>query len=989
MIVPMQIWEAIHLWDDWLRAAILFILCPILGGLPLINWISSAFIGRKLAEQGTGNISVSAAFYHGGNWVGIFAVLSEAFKGIAAVLLARSLFPNLPAWELIALIALVIGRYIWGKGAGTTNVVWGVAVHDPVVAGLVFVIGGISFTILRERQSGRLAVLVLLPLLIILLHPHQQIRAIAAMGLSVLLAWIYHNIPDDLDLSPAQGKEENKAVFRFFRGDRALISLNSPLNASQVGEKAATLSQLKRWGYAVPPGWVLPPGDDLELFIEALQPSPENPLIVRSSAVGEDGLSGSAAGQYKSITNITDSDSLRNAILTCLNSYNHPSAVAYRRDRNLPETTMSVLIQQQVRGVFSGVAFSRDPVNQQSDEVIIEALPGDASRVVSGQFTPEQYRLIVTQEETRLTSNAIGDVPPSLVEEVARLTRQLESRYHGIPQDVEWTYDGEQLWILQTRPIVTGLPIWTRKIAAEVIPGKIRPLTWSINRPLTCGVWGEIFRIVLGDRVADLDFNQTATLHFSRAYFNASLLGEIFLRMGLPPESLEFLTRGAKFTKPPLSSTLRQIPGLLRLLGREWQLEQDFEQDYQNSFAPLLFQLQLQSPRHPDAGNPDHPYHALAGDRNTLTPQQLLDRIEVILDVLKRVTYYNILTPLSVAFRQALLKVPDKDLDNSQTPEIAALQRLSEIAVAARHLLPELDTLTPQTIFGALSEVPDGQNVVEQFDRFLETYGYLSEVATDIAIPRWKEDPRPVRSQFAMLIANLQQPKTSRPSAQRIKVQLVQSRINLKGKVAEVYNRLLAELRWSFVALEQQWLNAGVLQTEGEIFFLKFGEIRRLISNSDPKEREQLPQLIAQRKHQFKQEGKLPNIPPVVYGNTPAMSLFATTQTANVQTLQGIGASAGQIEGEVQILLNLQEIPEITRNTILVVPYTDAGWSPLLSRAGGLIAEVGGRLSHGAIVAREYGIPAVMDIHDATRILKTGQRVRIDGGQGVVEILEG
>ena len=149
------------------------------------------------------------------------------------------------------------------------------------------------------------------------------------------------------------------------------------------------------------------------------------------------------------------------------------------------------------------------------------------------------------------------------------------------------------------------LPIWTRKIAAEVIPGVIHPLTWSINRPLTCGVWGEIFTLVLGDasgngkadRTLGLDFNETATLHYSRAYFNASLLGEIFLRMGLPPESLEFLTRGAKLSKPSLESTWKNLPGLARLLGRELNLDKDFKQDYHSRFIPGLSQLTQENDR--------------------------------------------------------------------------------------------------------------------------------------------------------------------------------------------------------------------------------------------------------------------------------------------------------------------------------------------------------------------------------------------------------
>ena len=109
-----------------------FIACPLLGGLPLIDWVTYALTGRQLGKLGTGNISVSAAFYHGGKLAGICAVLSEAGKGILAVLLARIFFPLGSVWEIIAIIALVMGRYWMGKGAGTTNAVWGIVAHDAI-----------------------------------------------------------------------------------------------------------------------------------------------------------------------------------------------------------------------------------------------------------------------------------------------------------------------------------------------------------------------------------------------------------------------------------------------------------------------------------------------------------------------------------------------------------------------------------------------------------------------------------------------------------------------------------------------------------------------------------------------------------------------------------------------------------------------------------------------------------------------------------------
>ena len=145
-----------------------------------------------------------------------------------------------------------------------------------------------------------------------------------------------------------------------------------------------------------------------------------------------------------------------------------------------------------------------------------------------------------------LTVEGAGQVPERLIQQVAFLARHLETRCSGVPQDIEWTFDGTQLWLLQSRPITNLTPIWTRKIAAEVIPGAIRPLTWSINRPLTCGVWGDIFTIVLGDRAEGLNFEETATLHHAYAYFNATLLGDIFPAHGFTPRKPGVFDAGGK-----------------------------------------------------------------------------------------------------------------------------------------------------------------------------------------------------------------------------------------------------------------------------------------------------------------------------------------------------------------------------------------------------------------------------------------------------------
>jgi pyruvate,water dikinase len=602
---------------------------------------------------------------------------------------------------------------------------------------------------------------------------------------------------------------------------------------------------------------------------------------------------------------------------------------------------------------------------QQGDAVVIEAVVGSPEQVVSGKVTPEQYRLFVLGEDKLSTVQFEGEgkIPQSLIKQVAYLARKLENNYYGIPQDIEWSYDGQTLWVLQARPITTLVPIWTRKIAAEVIPGVIRPLTWSINLPLTCGVWGKLFTMVLGECASGLDFTKMATLHYSRSYFNASLLGEIFLAMGLPAESLEFLTRGGKISRPPLASTFKNLPGLLKLLQREISLEKQFKLDYSRLFLPGMTQLTNES-------------------LGELLPSQLLNRVDKILDLLEKVTYYSILSPLSAAIRQKLFRVQDEEINHSNAPEISSLHSLQRLALAAKNLLPNLE---PQRVFDQLAETTSGQNILEEFYEVLEEYGYLSQVATDIAVPRWKEQPDLFKQMFIQILETHE--VISNQGSSKHQQGNVQNRVNLKGTVTEVYSRLLAELRWTFLALEKTWLTSHLLTAPGDIFYLNLGEIRRLVADADPQLTEQLVKLLASRRSQFEQDGEISQIPAVVYGNNPPYPM-ANSKPVNLsdRVLVGIPASRGQAIGKVKIVRNFQEAGEINKQTILVVPYTDSGWATILVRAGGVIAETGGKLSHGAIVAREYGIPAVMDIHGATDLLRDGQKVRIDGSRGTVEM---
>lgn len=949
---------------------IILIIPPLIGAIPLIDWFTYAVSGKELAKLGTGNISVSAAFYHGGKLAGILAVLSEAGKGVGVVLLSRMFFPSGSFWEIITLIMLIIGRYYWGKGAGATNLTWGIVVHNPLAALLIFILGGISFTIWREKQTGRISVLVLMVIVLSAQKINSPEYILFTVILASLMIWIYQHTADDLELNPNGVNQDSAKMFRFFRGDSGILSLNESLNPQKVGTKASNLSLLKKWDYNVPDGWVIRVGDDLHKLSQFISPSPSNPYVVRSSALEEDSLSASAAGIYDSFVNLTDFDSLVTAIVDCFSSYQSDRALDYREKQNLAEKTMAVIIQQQINGVFSGVAFSRDPVNQLEDAVCIEAVEGMGLSLVSGEVTPQQYRVYFPDE----TVEGEGNIPLEVLQNLGKITREIEQLCQGIPQDIEWTYDGEKIWLLQTRPITTLQPLWTRKIAAEVIPGVIRPLTWSINQPLTCGVWGEIFTIVLGKKAKKLDFSKTATLHYDHAYFNATLLGEIFLLMGLPPESLDFLTRGSKFTKPPLSATILNLKGLWRLLQKELNLGTDLAHDSDHYFIPILDELQDIAPQN-------------------LSPKQLLQRIDNILEVLKKATYYSILAPLSFSLRQAIFKVNPADLDYSQSPEITSIKALEKIALETKKILPkseleEFDCNNYPAFFAYLSEITEGEAVLNLLEEWLKKYGYLSETATDIAVPRWIEDPRHMRSMFTKFVCQ----KDIQLTREKIKhkswkIDIVQNRLDIKGKVSQIYSQLLAHLRYTILVLESKLIKEKKLLNQGDIFFLQLSEIKEIVNHKN-QEISDFQKIVKQRQLTWEENKKIKQIPYIIYGETPQINFKnqpSTLTTGNYY--QGIPASIGIKEGKIKIVRNLTEAINIDKETIVVVPHTDAGWTTILTQAGGIISEVGGKLSHGAIIAREYHIPAVMDIPHATEIFQDGQLVRLNGNQGSVEII--
>jgi pyruvate,water dikinase len=676
---------------------------------------------------------------------------------------------------------------------------------------------------------------------------------------------------------------------------------------------------------------------------------------VRSSAVNEDGEQYSFAGQFATRLNVASPAALQEAVRQVQASYNRPTLEAKTGG-------MAVLIQPMVKAEWSGVLFTREPLTSAPHFVLEGAL--GAGGVVSGEQTPQ--RVVLDAKENVVEGKAF--LPAEATAQLLAHARRIEALFDGLPQDIEWAWDGAQIWILQARPITNLSPVWTRKIASEVMPGTIRPLTWSINRPMVCSVWGDVFTIVLGERATGLDFLNTATTHQSHAYFNATLLATIFRRMGLPEQGLAFLIRGEKMTRPPLSSTFQNMPGLWRLIQTERGMIKLFAAESQTLFQPKLKDFDEQQ---------------LDG----LNVAQLWERAVNVQAVLKRAVLYKIIVPIGLSVRRAMFKIPDAWLKDGQPPEVASIKQLAAVAEQAANLLAA-QPYSKGSAQERLAQSADGRAILHELEAFIQRYGYLNEINTDVSSPTWLEHPVTVQDLFETFVRFPHETEAKSPGPQSFGEKWKLSRVapfaKLNSQVAEVYSRIIAHLRWTLVALEQHWLKAGPLKETGDVFFLEIQEVEQLAHGTLAPEK--VPALVEARRRAW-QADRERVIPSLVYGNTPYVEEERFVLKSG--QLKGIAASRGEVEGEVKIAKTLAEANNVSKNTVLVVPYADAGWSAALVQAGAIIAEVGGQLSHGAIIAREYGLPAVMNLEHATQLLQNGQRVRVNGTRGTVEILAG
>ncbi len=775
---------------------------------------------------------------------------------------------------------------------------------------------------------------------------------------------------------------------------RCLLNLHRARRPRHIGNKAKKLRFLIKHGFQTPvthvctwDAYLRYLQDDSEIIDQikrelSRHTDPGRRYAVRSSANVEDDLAHSFAGQFKSVLDAQGADEILSAMWSIWALTRSPGVETYLEKRGIEPGAlkMALMVQEMVPPVVSGVAFSKNPLTGM-DEIVVEAVQGSGAALMQEGVTPGRW---IYKWGAWVTQPDPTDVPLDVIQKVVDQTQAIAQAY-GAAVDLEWVYDGQTIYWVQLREITAlgDLDIYSNHISKEYLPGRIKPLVWSVNM-LVNAAWLRLITEVIGKN--DFYPSMMAKSFYYRAYFNMGVFGQIFERLGMPRESLELLM-GIELGGPdkpsfkPGARALRHLPRMLRVALQKLRFARRIE-----AFLPLA-QRRYQAFR-------DAPL-------SQMSEAELLDRIEALYQLTEETAYYNVVTPLLMQLYNRLLaaQLRRAGVDPAQfdvTAGLSELQAFDPNTHLAR-LHREYRALDPTT----QASVQAGDDAgffqrdghgTQAFQRdvaeFIARFGHLSDSGNDFSSVPWRETP----DLILKMIAHYAPPSRPFAAQQRFETlslplprRLILRPLYRRARRFRLYREAISFLytlgyglfRPYFLALGDHLVGRGLVADREDIFYLDLDEVRAAVR--DRTVGQDYAEKIARRRREIEAYRDV-TPPDIIYGDTPV-----PLESHSGGKLKGTPTSRGYYRGSVKVVRGIQDFDKLTPGDVLVIPYSDAGWTPLFTKAGAVIAESGGMLSHSSIVAREYGIPAVVSVPGACQ-LEDGTLVTVDGYKGKINL---
>ncbi|WP_432015586.1 rifamycin-inactivating phosphotransferase [Streptomyces cucumeris] len=771
------------------------------------------------------------------------------------------------------------------------------------------------------------------------------------------------------------------------------------------------------------------PGDLAAAITGALaRAGAQSAYAVRSSATAEDLPTASFAGQQDTYLNVVGEEAIRWHISRCWASLFTERAVTYRRRNGIDHRTvqMAVVVQQMVFPHASGILFTADPVTGNRKVATVDAGFGLGEALVSGLVNPDVFTVRqgeVVAKAIAAKQRAIQALPTGGTQEVAidsrrqeqptltdaqvvqlvELGRRIEAHF-GRPQDIEWCLADDGFQIVQSRPITTLFPIpesGDEENHLYVSVGHQQMMTDPM-KPLGLSMWQLTAMVPMHEAGGRLFVDVTRRLASpaSRAAL-LDIMGRgdplvrdaletVLDRDGFVPSLPDAKPGGPPAGGPP--TPIETDPAVVtELIERSRVSIAALEREIRTKSGPALFDFLLEAfEEHKRVlSDPLSMQAIMAGMEATWW---LNDTLQEWLGEKNAADTLTLSAPDNVTSEMGLALLDVADLIRPHPELVAFLQGVEDDG-----FLDELATL------------PGGTEARDAIEDYLARYGMRCVGEIDITRPRWRESPTTLVPVILDNVRNFEPGaaerhfERGRQKALKKEQEVLQRLRALPDgdRKADETKRMIDRVR-TFIGYREypkygivsryfvykralmeeaeRLVRAEVVAEREDVCYLTFQEFHDVVRSHQVDLR-----LIQQRKEAFRSYHAL-TPPRVLTSDGEALTGAYRRDDVPAGALVGLPVSTGTVEGRARVILDLAEA-DLEAGDILVTAFTDPSWSPLFVGIAGLVTEVGGLMTHGAVIAREYGLPAVVGVEQATRLIRDGQRIRVHGTDGYIEIL--
>lgn len=841
------------------------------------------------------------------------------------------------------------------------------------------------------------------------------------------------------------------------RVDRWVVHLGAePWPEESVGGKANGLVRLMRAGMRVPDGFVVTSeafthavdqlvvdAADLEALRTALASAElpvtlvdeisvelthlgPGPWAVRSSALDEDDIEHSFAGQHLTVLDVTSVSGVLDAVRAIWAATLHEQALRYRTRLAVDAVPagIGVVVQKMVAPQVAGVTFTRDPNAPDSGEAVVCAARGLGTHVVDGEACDTYY---IERPSGYLHRSDVHEnvLSPAALVDMARACERAE-RALGGPLDLEWARVNGELVFLQARPITGGqaheTSVWTNSNVGEALPGVATPLTWSVIRRFSRRGFERAFGALGLDVPEDYEIVGSFA---GRVYLNLTQFAGITSHIPiLSPDTLFEMAGGGGvelvrhlYDERDPSAFLMRLPATIpRIVASQLAMP---------VLAPLwnaVFESWTES--------------FFARDLTTLAHDALgeeLERLDRMFDANGEfmlgcasnflLSYALVRESLRLVGRAEVHGREQEMLRGLHVPSAEAglgLLQLGRIARRSRRLRRIIESTAPASTLATLEGARDHTDVatfLDALEQFRSEFGHRAPREAELATPRWREDSTFLFDVLRGFLAAPHLPTQrdidrDRQKAEHEVGRIIDDAFALPG-IATAFRALLTLVRGNarrremlrdrvvdsldiyrayFLEIGRRLRDRGDLAAADDVFFLTVEEVRAWLAEPSNGRQYRYRVLVRRALHDmFVGEADPPNIfvlrgSELISEDDYLERVTPTPVDGAVRELVGLPASPGRVTGPARVMSDPADASALKPGEILVIPYADIGWTPMFLTAAAVVMDLGGPLSHAAIVAREYGVPAVVNARGALREIETGDIITVDGERGVVLI---